>query len=80
MKFRQLMLILMFLPLAVSARQVTVTSATQISGGSWSAGDTIVWKNGTWTDQTITLKANGTALNPVVLKAQTPGSVILTGS
>ncbi|MEI6751813.1 MAG: chondroitinase-B domain-containing protein [Paludibacter sp.] len=72
--------LIIFVPLTLNARQVTVSSTTQISGGSWSAGDTIVMKNGTWINQAITLKANGTATNPVVLKAQTPGSVILSGS
>ncbi len=72
--------LILFLSLTMFARQVTVTTASQISGGSWSAGDTIVMKNGTWINQAITLKATGTATNPVVLKAQTPGSVILSGS
>lgn len=80
MKFNILIMSVFVLPLTLFARQISVSSASQISGGSWSAGDTIVLKNGTWTDQAITLKANGTASNPVVLKAQTAGSVILSGS
>ena len=80
MKFNILILTFFVLPLTMLARQVTVSSASQISGGSWSAGDTIVLKNGTWSNQAITLKATGTASNPVVLMAQTPGLVILTGT
>ncbi len=57
-----------------------VSSASEINGGSWVPGDTIVMKNGTWTDQVISLKTNGTDGNPVVLMAETPGEVILTGS
>jgi len=62
------------------ARKTIVTSATAINNGSWSAGDTIIMKNGNWTNQVISLKANGTQANPVVLQAETAGSVILNGT
>jgi len=62
------------------ARKTTVTAASAINNGSWSAGDTIVMKSGTWTNQAISLKANGTVLQPVVLIAESPGNVILNGS
>ncbi len=64
----------------LSARRTVVTTATSINNGSWTAGDTIVLKNGSWTNQTITLRAFGTALQPVVLVAENPGSVIFNGS
>ncbi len=44
------------------------------------AGDTILMKNGTWTNQSISFKGTGTASKPIVLLAQTAGSVILTGT
>jgi poly(beta-D-mannuronate) lyase len=68
------------LPIIVFARQITVNSATQINGGSWSAGDTIVMKNGTWTNQAIVIKGTGTSNNPIVLLAETAGNVVLTGT
>ncbi len=66
--------------LTACASQILVSTASQINSGNWKSGDTIVMKNGTWVDQLITLKAIGTASQPIVLMAQTPGLVILTGS
>lgn len=64
----------------LSARSTLVTSASEINSGSWMAGDTILMKNGTWLNQSIILKATGKISEPIVLLAQTPGQVILTGS
>ena len=68
------------MPIIVFARQVTVNSATQINGGSWLGGDTIIMKNGTWTNQAIVIKGTGTSNNPIVLLAETAGNVVLTGT
>lgn len=65
---------------SVHARRTVVSSAAAINFGSWSAGDTIVMLNGTWTNQVISLKAIGTEAQPIVLEAETPGKVILNGS
>lgn len=62
------------------ARKVNVTSASGINNGSWVAGDTIVMKNGSWTNQVISFRAIGTALQPIVLLAETAGQVILNGN
>lgn len=43
------------------------------------AGDTIVLKNGTWSDFEIGFFAEGRADSPVTLRAETPGKVILSG-
>ena len=64
----------------VNARKTEVTTHTQINNGSWSAGDTIVMKNGTWTDMSISFTAQGALNNPVVLLAEKAGGVILNGS
>jgi len=68
------------LSFSLSARKTTVTTATAINNGSWVAGDTIVMRNGTWSNQTISLTANGNAANPVVLQAETAGLVVLNGT
>lgn len=65
---------------SLNARRTVVTTATAVNSGSWTAGDTIVLKNGTWTNQTISLRAFGASGNPVVLEAETPGEVIFNGS
>lgn len=42
-------------------------------------GGTIVLKNGEWKDAKLKAYGNGTKENPIVIKAETPGQVILTG-
>ncbi len=44
-----------------------------------SPGDTILLNDGVWTDQWIRFEGNGTEQAPLVLRAQTPGRVVLTG-
>ena len=43
-------------------------------------GDTLIMTNGTWTNQTINFSDFGTSENPITLRAQTPGQVVLDGS
>lgn len=54
----------------------TLNSAIANAG----AGDRIVMCNKTWNNVDIAFDANGTDAAPVMLAAQTPGSVILAGS
>src|SRR5690349_24311580 len=60
----------------------TVANASQLNAAiaASSPGDIIIMTNGTWTNVTINFNATATATQPVVLKAQTPGQVILNGS
>lgn len=80
MKYYLFVILVLVFSLQLFARKTTVTTASAINNGSWVAGDTIMMKNGTWTNQSISFKATGTALNPVVLEAETPGNVILNGT
>ena len=73
-------ILLVFLSLTVSANRTLVANASEINSAFWFAGDTIVMKNGTWTNQAISFRADGAEDNPIVLMAETPGEVILTGS
>jgi len=43
------------------------------------AGDTIILKNGLWKEKRLRIQANGTSDQPITLKAETPGKVILRG-
>ncbi len=45
-----------------------------------SPGDTVLFINGTWQDQYIYFKAKGTQAKPIVVKAETPGKVIVKGN
>jgi len=60
---------------------IFVSSASDIAGalGSLQPGDTLIMTDGVWTDQNIEFEANGTAAQPITLRAQTPGGVILNG-
>ena len=62
------------------ARRVVVATASAVNSGSWSAGDTLVMKKGTWTNQSVSLRAFGTESQPIVLMAETAGDVIFNGS
>lgn len=75
-----LIIFLCLVNLSGFASKTFVSSASEIKNGSWLAGDTIVLTNGTWVDQKISLEATGTEIAPIVLMAQTAGSVILTGN
>lgn len=58
-----------------------VSSADDIETAMETAqpGDTLLMTNGVWTDQEIDFAGFGTAANPITLRAQTPGGVILNG-
>lgn len=64
----------------LSARRTVVTTAGSVNNGNWLAGDTIVLKNGNWTNQTISLRGFGTASQPIVLIAEKPGDVVFNGT
>lgn len=53
-----------------------ITSTLQNLAGP---GDTLIMTNGTWTDQEINFSDFGTSANPITLRAETPGQVILNG-
>lgn len=74
-------LLLILMP-AASAKEVTVSTAAQITTAlaTIAPGDTITMNNGTWTNQAIVFKANGTALQPILLRAKTNQGVLLTGT
>ncbi|THU36934.1 hypothetical protein FAM09_18395 [Niastella caeni] len=74
--------VLLYLYTADGQTVRTAASPTQLNAAiaASNPGDTIIMSNGTWTNVTINFNANATATQPVVLRAQTPGQVILNGS
>src|SRR4051812_18695324 len=48
--------------------------------GKAQPGDTLTMRDGFWPDADIIFSGNGTAGNPITLRAQTPGQVILSGA
>ncbi len=61
--------------------QTFVSSADEIADAMETAqpGDTLIMTNGVWNNQEIDFVGMGTSSNPITLRAQTPGGVILTG-
>ncbi len=64
------------------AADFPVASASDIASilSSLQPGDTVTMQDGTWTNQQIQFAAMGTASQPITLRAQTPGQVILNGT
>ncbi len=72
----------LFFSTLLSATDFPVATVTQLhtAADNASPGDTVTMLNGTWMNADITFDANGTAGNPVVLRAETPGGVIISGN
>jgi poly(beta-D-mannuronate) lyase len=75
------LMILVFLSYPASAKEFRVSTAAEISNvlGKLRPGDAVVMADGTWKDQEIKLRGEGTSENPITLRAESPGKVILTG-
>ncbi len=66
--------------LSLGATNYPINSADDIEDLTLVPGDTVIWKNGTYTNQEVNfIRFFGTAEAPIVLKAETPGGVIFTG-
>lgn len=71
----------LFCATVLQAKNITVTNADELNAANETAkpGDTILLKNGNWQNLDMELTCNGTALQPIVFKAQTNGQVIIKG-
>ncbi|MDI9364125.1 MAG: polysaccharide lyase 6 family protein [Flavobacterium sp.] len=80
------LIILILLPITVitKAAQFTVSSPSNLKAALAKAiaGDAIIWKNGTYNDVVVNFctTVNGTTNQPIILKAETAGKVVFTGS
>lgn len=76
--------LVLLLNLTIVSAQIMVSSVDELKSAlaKIEAGQTIVWKNGTYKDIKIsfTTKKTGTQKSPIILKAETAGKVILTGN
>ena len=66
----------------VGAVEFFASTAAQVTTALSQAqpGDVVTMTNGAWTNQSITFTDNGTQANPITLRAQSPGGVILNGT
>ncbi|MCF7789533.1 MAG: polysaccharide lyase 6 family protein [Prosthecobacter sp.] len=78
----RLTLFALALAIPALARDIPVADAAAFAAAAQTinAGDTLILNDGTWADAQLKLEAEGTAANPVTIKAQTPGKVIFTGT
>ncbi len=76
-----LFLVMLLVATSVTAGSFYVTNADEIKTAMSMArpGDTVLMANGLWTDERILFEGNGEEGNPIVLRAETPGSVVLNG-
>ncbi|NDV63406.1 hypothetical protein G0Q06_13150 [Puniceicoccales bacterium CK1056] len=68
------------LPLAGLAMEYTVSSAAEVSALSPVAGDTLILESGQWINQRLYLNFNGTAGNPIIVRAAIPGKTVFLGT
>ena len=68
--------------LVALAKDHVVSSAAEIAqvAESLQPGDSVLLTEGTWNDETIVLRAKGTAASPITLRARSAGLAILTGT
>lgn len=65
----------------VLAKEYYVKNQTEYRSAEQSlkAGDTIILANGVWQDFEILMSAKGSAQQPIMLRSETPGKVIISG-
>jgi len=65
---------------AIAAEHLCATPAEVLAAAKRARpGDTVLLRDGTWTDADLRFEAEGAPEQPITLRAQTPGKVILTG-
>ncbi len=64
-----------------NAQDITVSNIAEYNAAlsQVNSGGTIILKNGEWKDTNLLAHGNGTKENPIIIKAETAGEVILTG-
>ncbi|REG89072.1 polysaccharide lyase 6 family protein [Winogradskyella sediminis] len=70
-----------FLISTLQAQDITVSNLEEYNAAisKISEGGTIILKNGEWKDTKLLAYGNGSKENPIIIKAETAGEVILTG-
>lgn len=81
MRHHLLLLSLAAVASASLAKEIPVADAPAFAEAAKTvaAGDTLVLKDGTWTDAQLKIHAKGTTEKPVTVKAETAGKVVLAG-
>ena len=74
-------LLLLLTVFSSHAAETLVTDAPSFDTAAKAAkpGDVIILKNGEWKDARLHISSSGNEDQPVTIKAETPGKVVLTG-
>ncbi|MFC2080253.1 chondroitinase-B domain-containing protein [Bacteroidota bacterium] len=75
-----LVILLVGKAITACSTEYVITNAQELSALSLQAGDVVIMKNGTWTDQELKFEGSGTETEPILLQAETQGEVILNGN
>ena len=77
-----LIIILSLTPIKIDAQEILVSNIIEYNNTikSAKAGDVIVLKNGVWKDIKLNAYGKGEEGNPILIKAETSGKVIITGN
>jgi poly(beta-D-mannuronate) lyase len=62
------------------ANDYKISSAAELASLKLKPGDKVILKEGEWKDQQLVFKGNGTEKLPIILTAEKPGKIKLTGS
>ena len=78
---KRISVLLLFSIFFATAQSITVSTIDEYNSAikKVSTGGTIILKNGEWKDVTLNAFGNGTKQNPIIVKAETPGKVLITG-
>ena len=80
LKYCSLIIFLFFIKEIKSQTLVNTSSELQTAISNASAGSEIILATGTWNNVFININKNGTAAQPIIIRAQNPGSVFFTGN
>ena len=78
LKLAILLLSLLFANVA-EGKTVVVSSATELAKVKTYGDTEIVWRNGKYADEVVTITASGTAKKPLIIRAESDGGVRFTG-
>ena len=77
---KNIIIFITFFVYTIKAQTVSTASDLQNAISNATAGSEIVLANGVWNNVFIDITKNGTASQPITIKAQNPGSVFMTGN
>ncbi|WP_334056252.1 chondroitinase-B domain-containing protein [Polaribacter sp. P097] len=79
-KFFPIIFLSLFWSISINAQLVSTNAELETAISNANAGSEIILKDGSYNNVFVNINKNGTNSSPIVVKAQNPGSVFLTGN